>query len=459
MNEALLLISTYAVSAFLILLGFYRYRKRGIFLDPLNMFLFQTCLFFMFQVPFIFFPGNLYMVGADYTQLWPEIWFCFGVETTYLMVTVALILLLFSSAAKKDLEPLVTRILRVTSFLFAGHRLYLLFFIPVAAILLVFVAKYGAALFLVSEMGTAAARTVVLRDAASFRFLFNFANSILSLLILYSLALTLDQLIHRRYLRLFLCTLVFLVFSVSGFLITGTRSFVLGPIIALGTSCIMFVPKYNRPRNILALGLALILMASALDFFREKSVQLALFKIFVSGNTFADFRDFVWAYNSFKASSMDFFMGRTYLSSWISFLPASVIPFREEWAWGRAILRVVGWSSDDHFGIRSGIAGFPYFNGGYPLVMVCAFLRGFILFLSQKIFDRLYVAKATLFTKLIYLIISSTVLEMIFFITNGVSLWGTYATFLIMITAFLASPLLRFSTRTSNKKGREALYP
>lgn len=453
-NVALLIALTLAYAGLLTGLGFLRYWKRGLFLDPLNSHLFNLAMYFVVQVPFILFPGNTYMIGAGYQDLWPQIWSCFGIEVLFSTLTVVTCLFLSSSYVKADLDILPRRIISAASLLLSAHRLYLLFLIPVVAILVIFVAKYGAALLLVDSMGAAKARTMILREGAEFRALFNFASMALSTLLFYMCVLSVKFFQDRQYSRLLSTLLLFLLGCGGAFVITGTRTFALDPISGIITTALMFSLKHNKPTKVLGAAFFLVLTASAMDILRSGGAGFYLFDIFVKGNSFADFRDFVWSFKGFHDRNMDFWMGRTYLSSWISFIPSSFMPFREEWAYGRAVMRLVGWSTEDHYGIRSGMAGPIYYNGGMGLVVIMGVLFGVIIFMQQRLFQLLFGSGGSLFGKLMVLFIGNKLLSLCFFFLDNKSLWVLYVNILIFVLCFLAYPLIRLRTRVDNREFR-----
>jgi|GEM_PF-4976386 len=456
MDDApLLIFLTLFMATALFGLALLRYRKRGLFLDPLNSYLLNGSMYFMIQVPFIFFPGNLYMIGVGYPDLWPAIWPCFSMEVAYIGIIVGSCLFLSSSYVRRDLSVLPRRIVAWTSLLFTANKLYLLFLIPVVIILAIFVSKFGAALLLIDQVGAAKARTLVLREGAHFRFLFNFASMALSTLLLYLCILSVKLFQEKRILGFLGILMLFLAGCAGAFIITGTRTGALSPLLGLVTMMLMFSRKHNRPIKVLGAGLSLILVASVMDALRsEGGLDLFLFNIFFKGNSFADFRDFVWAYHSFHEKGFVYWNGNTYFASWLSFIPSSFFPFRETWAFGRAILRVVGISSEDHFGIRSGLSGGVYFNGGVLLVLGAAFFQGAGLFFEQRLFHLLFSSKGTLFGKLMFLFIGNKLLSLTFFFLNYNSLWVLYINILIFVGCLFLYPILKLRMQVNNAEAQ-----
>lgn len=139
----------------------------------------------------------------------------------------------------------------------------------------------------------------------------------------------------------------------------------------------------GRTWRILALVPVVILAALAMVSLRDQGsvagVQ-AQFEELLYGNSFSDVRDGAFLLKGFRENLGDTFVyGRTYLAALISFIPSSLSPFRQQWAWGKLSAYGISHMQGVHLGLRGGWFMEPYINFGYVGVIGIALVYGAML--------------------------------------------------------------------------------
>ncbi len=69
-------------------------------------------------------------------------------------------------------------------------------------------------------------------------------------------------------------------------------------------------------------------------------------------------------------------MGTTYLGGLASLIPSSLFPEKKQWHLGLTALRIVGWSDENHFGLRVSFFGESFLNFGMAGVVLLGIVLG-----------------------------------------------------------------------------------
>jgi hypothetical protein len=93
------------------------------------------------------------------------------------------------------------------------------------------------------------------------------------------------------------------------------------------------------------------------------------------GNSLSDIRDFAWVLTGWDDSLL---LGKTYFAGFLDFIPRELMPYRDEWGFGKFTARTAGLNPDIHAGLRPGIFGEAYFNFGICGIVLCGLLTGFL---------------------------------------------------------------------------------
>jgi oligosaccharide repeat unit polymerase len=165
-------------------------------------------------------------------------------------------------------------------------------------------------------------------------------------------------------------------------LCTASRSTLLGPFLSAGL--IYFSLRNSKLTVFRAFCLAVLLLccASALQLIRtHTSFSLeGLWDEVIHGNTFfANFRDSSWVLRDFEANRYPLFYGKTILAGLLGFIPSSVLPFRQQYAWGPVTLDVVNVTDPLHFGLGQVLFADWYVNFGMAGVVLEALVIGVLL--------------------------------------------------------------------------------
>jgi len=250
--------------------------------------------------------------------------------------------------------------------------------------------------------------------------------------------------------------LYFLIFAVISFF-SGTRAVILGTFLSLS---IFFVIAKKRKVSLLklfSLGFLFLIVIVYLSNLRagnasaiilsDSWLQLiygllgSFFGPLLYGNSFSDTRDFAWILSAWDGSML---LGKTYLAGLLSFIPRSLLEFRGTYALGVYTAEVVGFSPEEHAGLRPGIFGEAFLNFGLIGVIFLGFIGGYILrYVDAKLKDIVNRSEPMLFLKMyaftfIYTLISN------FYVTAG--FWAFYVFLIILVMGYLVrQSLILFS--------------
>jgi oligosaccharide repeat unit polymerase len=195
-------------------------------------------------------------------------------------------------------------------------------------------------------------------------------------------ALSLYLLVCMAYIYRKKSKFIIFIAAISTFyaLTSGTRGAIMTAILTI----IYVYYNINKKASYLKLvmvGLSLIILAIYLG-----DVRLGQYNLLISmsnavngiifGNNFSDLRDFAWVYSDWNKH---FLYGKTFFSGLMSFIPSSMLPWRQQWGLGVFTVETIGYDTSVHPGLRPGIFGESYFNFGILGVCVFGFLYGYAI--------------------------------------------------------------------------------
>lgn len=79
------------------------------------------------------------------------------------------------------------------------------------------------------------------------------------------------------------------------------------------------------------------------------------------GNNLADLRDGAWVFGQWDYEPLN---GKTYLGGLFAMLPSAIFPQKKDWYLGLVALNIVGWPTDEHFGLRISFFAEAFLNFG-----------------------------------------------------------------------------------------------
>jgi oligosaccharide repeat unit polymerase len=161
----------------------------------------------------------------------------------------------------------------------------------------------------------------------------------------------------------------------------GVRSLFIGGLINLFMLYALFEQGRIALRKAVLILPLFFIFAVVLSQLREGNYHFAdvftsLFFSFFYGNNFSDTRDFAWILSCWDEELL---YGKSYLAAMLSFIPRSLIQFREEWSISMFTNALTGFSSDVMPGLRPGIFGESYLNFGLIGVVLFGWIFGFAL--------------------------------------------------------------------------------
>jgi hypothetical protein len=109
---------------------------------------------------------------------------------------------------------------------------------------------------------------------------------------------------------------------------------------------------------------------AALD--RGSALKASIEEAFL-GDNFIDLRDAAWVFSHWDGQPL---LGRTYLGGLVSMVPSGVFPQKKQWHLGLTGVRIVGWDTEEHFGLRITFFGEAFLNFGWPGVIALAVVLG-----------------------------------------------------------------------------------
>ncbi len=165
-------------------------------------------------------------------------------------------------------------------------------------------------------------------------------------------------------------------------LCTASRGNLLGPFLTAGLIYFSLENTKLTPFRALIWSALLLLCAAALQLIRAHiGISWAgLWYEVIHGNTFfANFRDSSFVLMAFEANRYPLFHGKTILAGLLGFVPSSILPFRQQYAWGAVSLDVVHITNPLHFGLGQVYFADWYINFGTAGVALEGLMIGVLL--------------------------------------------------------------------------------
>ncbi|MDE1149991.1 MAG: oligosaccharide repeat unit polymerase [Azospirillaceae bacterium] len=161
-------------------------------------------------------------------------------------------------------------------------------------------------------------------------------------------------------------------------IIGGNRTVAILTMMQVGV--ILAMPKRFRNLPVMLLAaLGLASLAVTIGSLRDASMtdQRDFLFSLLYGNDLSDLRDFAWILTGMDDSPL--YWGKTYIAGYLSFIPAFMFPFREEFGFGRVSPQLAGLDPLFHSGLRPPIFGEMYVNFGLPGVLIGGFIYGVLV--------------------------------------------------------------------------------
>ena len=199
-----------------------------------------------------------------------------------------------------------------------------------------------------------------------------------------------------------------LIFGIVTQLLTGNRGNVLISVILVVIIMVLYrrkninveiklllKKKKKYIRRIIVFVPIILLFGIGLGVLRGggDALSLSFINEILYGNNFSDIRDGAYILKGFEDSlNCKHILGKTYLASFLSFIPSSIFKFRYEWSWGRfTTLGLFGMTN--HFGLRGGNSLEGYINFGILGVLLCNFIQAYLLAILEKRFYSVFVSE------------------------------------------------------------------
>jgi oligosaccharide repeat unit polymerase len=148
-----------------------------------------------------------------------------------------------------------------------------------------------------------------------------------------------------------LCFFAIAMVTISN-LCTASRGNLLAPFVSAGLIYFSLKNTKLTPFRALILAAFLLCCAGAFQLIRSREglSWAGLWYEVVHGNTFFGlFRDSSWVLMDFEANRYPLFHGKTILAGLLGFIPRSILPFREQYAWGPVALDILNRTGDPTF--------------------------------------------------------------------------------------------------------------
>ena len=172
---------------------------------------------------------------------------------------------------------------------------------------------------------------------------------------------------------------------------TASRGNLLAPFVTAGLIYFSLKNTKLTPFRASIWAFLLLLSAAALQLIRNHiGITLAyLWYEVIHGNTFfANFRDSSFVLMAFEANRYPLFHGRTILAGLLGFVPSSLLPFRQQYAWGAVTLNIVHITNPLHFGLGQVLFSDWYLNFGIAGVVLQGLVIGVVLrWLDTRLLD------------------------------------------------------------------------
>lgn len=194
---------------------------------------------------------------------------------------------------------------------------------------------------------------------------------------------------HKK--RLFIALLIF--FQLFILLLTMKRALVLGPFFSI---CIAYVlVGRSGIKGLLMSFLCIIIIGTSMEYIGKPKVPLEKvehisqdFMQRMSNNFFVEPRELARVLVQWKSKEMNFLYGKSYLASFLGFVPSSRSEFKSKYNIGRFTLSILGYNPAQGGIPRIGYVGEAYLNFGWTGVIFVSFIFGFIV----KLIDNIYIA-------------------------------------------------------------------
>ena len=163
---------------------------------------------------------------------------------------------------------------------------------------------------------------------------------------------------------------------------SGTRTAVLMPII-VGLSAICQRRKLGGLQFLVVLLPLAMIGGVAMSSFRgERDLGLDIQEInskILYGENFPDFRNLAWLLGNLESDFDSQYGGLTILSSVLGFVPSSVMPWRDQFAWGNIGPEILGFDPKSHPGVRALPFTEWYYNFSIPGLVLSSFAFGYLI--------------------------------------------------------------------------------
>lgn len=183
--------------------------------------------------------------------------------------------------------------------------------------------------------------------------------------------------------------LVFLVLGITALYCSANRTPLITIILIFSIYIIYSKCKSFIKANILILSIGLIgIFGVVLLGFLRGEVTINIMNVieeFAYGNTFCDIRDGAFILYGFEGKYNSFLMGKNYLADIFSFIPSSIMEFRQEWSYGYFTSNTL-FGFTNHYGLRGGWFIEPYINFGYIGIIIMAILNGYFDGILERYF-------------------------------------------------------------------------
>ena len=354
----------------------WHYRRTKILLTPSNVFMVGSIILPVFVAyPLALSPESLEAIGQSRRPVSMQ-WAADELLVVICVATICVMLAhwaaprLFPRLAGKPREPSHSPRLSLVQLTMGACVVCL---VGVASVWLFFIQQGQIPL-----LSSALHSREILEMGHSLRYIYTGGFTLASTAVVFLMGgLALGKIKRYRPLCLFAITMV----TVAN-LCTASRATLLGPFLSAGV--IYFSLRNSKLTVFRAFCLAVLLLccASALQLIRtHTSLSLGgMWDEVIHGNTyFANFRDSSWVLRDFEVNRYPLFYGKTILAGLLGFIPSSVLPFRQQYAWGPVTLDVVNVTDPLHFGLGQVLFADWYVNFGMAGVVLEGLVIGVLL--------------------------------------------------------------------------------
>ena len=168
--------------------------------------------------------------------------------------------------------------------------------------------------------------------------------------------------------------------------VSGARGAMLGPVFTIG---LVWAGRRKGQVKTSSMLIAVALLGTtviAVEAAKGKSGDVTATDRILYGNDFSDVRDFAHILSKWDRHKL---YGKTYVAGLLGFIPRTLMPFRQQYAFATYFNEVVGFKKDSHGGLRPGPFGEAYLNFGIPGVVVMGVIQGLIFGFLRSRLDRL----------------------------------------------------------------------